>query len=66
MIPESGRFLLHYAPILYRMALTARLDLKWTEEVPDHKNRKDFERYFDFRHFQGEMEAALATAITPP
>jgi hypothetical protein len=65
-IPESGRYLPHYAPVLYRMALTARLGLKWTEEVPDPANRQHYERYFDFRYFQGEMEAALATALVPP
>jgi hypothetical protein len=67
LIPESGRFLLHYAPILYRMALTARLDLKWTEIPPDDpaKKRDYEERWFDFRYFQGNMEAALATALIP-
>jgi hypothetical protein len=63
LIPGSERFLLPYAPVLYRMALTARLDLKWTEPVPDHTDKEAFERYFDFRHFQGEMETALATAL---
>jgi hypothetical protein len=62
-IPESGRYLPHYTPVLYRMALTARLGLKWAGDVPDHTNRDEFERYFDFRHFQGDMEAALATAL---
>jgi hypothetical protein len=47
------------------MALTARLGLKWTEEVPDSTNMQDYEKYFDFRYFQGEMEAALTTAIVP-
>ena len=67
LIPDSGRFLLHYAPVLYRMALTARLGLKWTEESPTDPTEKRAydERYFDFRYFQGDMEAALATAIVP-
>ena len=68
MIQNPVGFVLHYAPVLYRMALTARLDLKWTEEPPTDASvkRTNDERYFDFRFFQGDMEAALATATEPP
>jgi hypothetical protein len=47
------------------MALSGFLNLKWDEPEPTlqdelaaHQSRK-----FDFRYFQGEMEAALATVL---
>jgi hypothetical protein len=66
LIPESGRFLLRYAPVLYRMALTGFLELKWDEDPPDIKEELDTyeQNKFDFGYFQGDMEAALATALT--
>lgn len=68
LIQESGRPLLHYAPVLYRMALTARLDAHWKGAIPTdcNEDKEAFEQYFDFRYFQADMEAALATAIKPP
>ena len=68
LIQKSGRPLLHYAPVLYRMALTARLDVHWKAAIPTDPNedKETFEKYFDFRYFQADMEAALATAIKPP
>jgi len=67
LIQESGRPLLHYAPVLYRMALAARLDVHWKGAIPTNPNedKETFERYFDFRYFQADMEAGLATAIKP-
>jgi hypothetical protein len=65
LISESGRYLLHYAPVLYRMALTGILDLKWDEEPPTAEEGLDIyeSKKFDFVYFQGDMEAALATAL---
>jgi hypothetical protein len=67
LISESGRYLLHYAPVLYRMALTGILDLKWDEEPPTAEEELDTyeSTKFDFVYFQGDMEAALATALQP-
>lgn len=66
MVAKSGRPLLHYAPILYRMALTGFLKLKWEDE-PEPTRQEEMDAYqsrkFDVAHFQGEMEAALATAL---
>ena len=66
MVAKSGRPLLHYAPILYRMALTGFLKLKW-EDRPEPTRQEEMDTYqsrkFDVAHFQGEMEAALATAL---
>jgi hypothetical protein len=65
LMPESRRFLLQYAPVLYRMALTGVLNLKWDEKPPDAQEElNNYEsRKFDFAYFQGDMEAALATAL---
>jgi len=65
IVPQSGRHLLHYAPILYRMALTGFLKLKWDEPEPILQEELDTyqSRKFDFGYFQGEMEAALATVL---
>ena len=54
---------MHYAPVLYRMALAGVLDLKWDEEPPAAEEELDtFEsKKFDFVYFQADMEAALAT-----
>jgi len=67
LIPGSGRFLLHYAPVLYRMALTGLLELKWDGDPPDANEELDTyeQNKLDFGYFQGDMEAALATALTP-
>lgn len=65
VVPQSDRHLLHYAPILYRMALTGFLKLKWDEPEPTCQEELDTyqSRKFDFGYFQGEMEAALATVL---
>jgi hypothetical protein len=65
VIMPSQRFLLDYAPVLYRMALTAFLDLRFTENEPDHSNKNaylDWEgRKFEYEKYQRDMESALAT-----
>jgi hypothetical protein len=68
VIPQSGRHVLHYAPIVYRMALTGFLNMKWNEPAPTvQEELTSFQsRKFDFRYFQGEMEAALATVLYSP
>ena len=65
LIPRSKRHLFGYAPILYRMALTGFLGLNWTEPEPtDPEKLKDYQkRWFYYRHYQGDMEAALATIL---
>jgi hypothetical protein len=65
VVPQSDRHLLHYAPILYRMALAGFLNLNWDE--PEPALEAEFDTYqsrkFDFGYFQQEMEAALATVL---
>jgi hypothetical protein len=46
VIMPSRRFLLDYAPVLYRMALAAFLDLRVTEKEPECSNEK---AYVDWR-----------------
>ena len=64
-IEPSKRFLLHYAPVLYRMALTGFLDLRFKETAPNPKDKKAYEDYagrlFEFEKYQRDMESALAT-----
>lgn len=64
-IEPSKRFLLHYAPVLYRMALTGFLDLRFKETAPNPKDKKAYEDYagrlFGFEKYQRDMESALAT-----
>ena len=65
LIEPYGRFLLDYAPVLFRMALTAFLDLEFQELPPtgaDKATHEAFdERAFQFNKYQRDMEAALGT-----
>jgi hypothetical protein len=65
VVPQSKRNLFEYAPILYRMALAGFLGLNWTEAEPSETEKlEDYrKRWFYYRHYQGEMEAALATIL---
>ena len=68
-VKESKRFLLDYAPVLYRVALTGFLKLQFTDKAPPKENAdayEDFEmRAFQFGKYQRNMESALATALIP-
>jgi hypothetical protein len=70
LVKDSKRFLLDYAPILYRLALTGFLGLKFTEKAPDASDGEAYEAYeeraFHFQKYQQDMEAALATILKPP
>jgi hypothetical protein len=65
VIMPSRRFLLDYAPVLYRMALTAFLDLHFAEQEPDHSNKQAYlewgSRKFGYEKYQLNMESALGT-----
>jgi hypothetical protein len=63
--PKSKRNLFSYAPILYRMALAGFLGLNWTESEPTEPEKlADYhERWFHYRHYQRDMEVALATIL---
>src|SRR5262245_823768 len=65
VIEPSKRFLLDYAPVLYRMALTGFLDLRFKKTAPNPKDKKAYEDYqdriFKFEKYQRDMESALAT-----
>jgi hypothetical protein len=65
VIMPSRRLLLDYAPVLYRMALTAFLDLRFTEREPDHSNTNSYAdwsgRKFDYEKYQQDTESALGT-----
>jgi hypothetical protein len=65
VVPQSKRNLFEYAPILYRMALAGFLGLNWTELEPTEAEKlADYrKRWFYYRHYQGDMEAALATIL---
>jgi hypothetical protein len=65
VVAQSNRDLLHYAPVLYRMALAGFLKLKWNEPEPTVQEELDAyqARKFDFGYFQSEMEAALVTVL---
>jgi hypothetical protein len=67
---RSKRRLLFYAPVLYRMALAAFLDLRWKERKPSKKNKVKRERYdtrqFKFQVYQRNMESALGSIIYTP
>jgi hypothetical protein len=69
LVKDSKRFLLDYVPVLYRLALTAFLGLEFTEEAPDTADEAAYEahqeRAFQFQKYQSDMEAALATILTP-
>jgi len=65
VIMPSQRFLLDYAPVLYRMALTAFLDLRFTEKEPDPSDKQAHSnweaRKFNYEKYQRDMESALGT-----
>jgi hypothetical protein len=65
VVAQSKRNLFEYAPILYRMALAGFLGLNWTESEPTEPEKlEDYrKRWFYYRHYQGDMEAALATIL---
>jgi hypothetical protein len=69
LVKDSKRFLLDYAPVLYRLALTGFLGLKFTERAPDPSDVEAYESYeeraFQFQKYQQDMEAALATILKP-
>ena len=62
-IPTSGRPLPYHAATLYRLALTAFLDLKWMEPVPSSEDPEILATYWDrrwkFRRPQVDCEQAL-------
>ena len=59
------RFLPHYAPVLYRAALAGLLTLKFDEPEPAETNGVEYDAWFDrdfnHRRFNREMESALGT-----
>ncbi len=59
------RFMPDYAPVLYRMALTSFLDLRFAEKKPDDSNEagcSDWRsRKFHYEKYQRDMEVALGT-----
>ncbi|QDP22643.1 hypothetical protein [Bradyrhizobium cosmicum] len=65
IIEPYKRYLLDYAPILFRMALAASLDLRFKEAAPNGANEKAIKDYkdreFAFGYSQRTMEAALGT-----
>jgi hypothetical protein len=67
IVKESKRVLLNYAAVLYRMALTGVLDLHFKEPAPSESDTEAFDayegRHFQFRKYQTDMEAALATIM---
>ncbi|MGJ4892596.1 hypothetical protein ACQR1Y_30685 [Bradyrhizobium sp. HKCCYLRH3099] len=63
VIMPSKRFLVDYAPVLYRMALAAFLDLRFKEAEPREPAAQQLwaGRKFDFYKYQTYAEAALST-----
>jgi hypothetical protein len=45
LVKDSKRFLLDYAPVLYRLALTGFLALEFTEEAPDAADEAAYEAH---------------------
>jgi hypothetical protein len=62
VVRQSKRHLLQYAPVLYRMALTGFLNLKWDQAVAEGEVDTS-EAGFHFGCYQSDMEAALATVL---
>ena len=63
VVPPAKQLLNNYAPLLYRMALAAYLDLKYPPREPK-LGETDYDAYLSdsylFRHFQGDFEVALS------
>jgi hypothetical protein len=56
-----------YAAPLYRMALTAYIDLKFVRTKPKTEGTTEYDAYwedhYEFGHFQSDIEAALSTVV---
>lgn len=63
---SSRRRIYHFAPILYRLALTAFLNLSWKKELPNSNDSELIGRFvsenMDFERYQREVENALQLA----
>ncbi|MXY64098.1 MAG: hypothetical protein F4206_16865 [Gammaproteobacteria bacterium] len=63
LIPGSGRSLLFHAAVLYRLALTSFLDLKWKESMPSSEEQNVhiayWEKYWKYMAPQIDCEKAL-------
>jgi hypothetical protein len=68
-VKTSGRTLFHYTSLLYRMALTAYLDLRWKQPIPPMEDTQEFAKSvassLAFSSHQRDIESALATVLTP-
>lgn len=68
LIKESGRFIGHFAPLLYRFALRNFLDLHFTPANPPLDLQQRLEQRFeeqDYEEAQLDAEQAVALARTP-
>jgi hypothetical protein len=65
----SGQTLFRFTAPLYRMALTAYLNLKWDENIPPVENAEAFGKYvsdhIDYTHYQRAIEAGIASILKP-
>jgi hypothetical protein len=65
VVHPSKRFVPKYAPVLFGMALTAFLDLRFKEQKPPPEDQLAYDAYedraFAFTTYQRRMESALAT-----
>lgn len=55
VLPKSGRLMVNHAASLYRLALTAFLDLTWNEPIP---NEEDLEELIEHHARRGEVQSA--------
>lgn len=66
IVPPGKQSMVMYASPLYRMVLAAILDLSYTPEPP-REGETQYEAYFresfEFRRYQRDIEAALATML---
>jgi hypothetical protein len=66
-VKPSQRSLFIYAAILYRLALTGFLDLKFKVPMPSSDDTAAFAAYvndrMDYRSYQGNIEAGLSTIL---
>lgn len=69
LINASGRHLLSYAPPLFRLALAATLDIRWTKPQPPIADAEASGQWIshqiDFLNPQRVVERALATSLVP-
>jgi hypothetical protein len=67
IVAPAKRPLHTYAPLLFRMALAAFLDLKMDRRPPPREGETDYEAYLAYRHqfghYQSDIEAALSTIM---